>query len=47
MFESGSDCVRQIIVHENVSVDAQDRLQKTPIMYAIINKLDSTVIGKS
>ena len=47
MTKSGSECIQLLLRFEHINVDAKDRLQRTPIMYAIINGIDSNIIGKN
>jgi ankyrin repeat protein len=45
MIKNGSDCIKILLHYDHANVDAKDRLQRTPIMYAIINGIDSNTIG--
>ncbi|CAF1316153.1 unnamed protein product [Adineta ricciae] len=45
MTKNGSECIRILLHYDNVDVDVKDRLQRTPIMYAIINGMDSQIIN--
>lgn len=45
MIKNGSDCIKLLLHYDDADVDAKDYSQRTPIMYAIINELDSTTIG--
>ena len=46
MTKNGSECIKILLHYDHANVDAKDRLQQTPIMYAIINGIDSNTIGK-
>jgi ankyrin repeat protein len=45
MSKNGSECIKILLHYDHVNVDAKDYLQRTPIMYAIINGIDSNTIG--
>ena len=45
MTKNGSECIQILLHYDHANVDAQDSLQRTPIMYAIINGIDSITIG--
>ena len=45
MSKNGCECIKLLVYYDRVDVDIQDRLQRTPVMYAIINGLDSHIIG--
>lgn len=45
MMKNGYECIQTLLYYDHVDVDAKDRLQRTPIMYAIINGVDSKMIG--
>ena len=47
MTKNGSECIRILLHYDDVNVDVKDRLQRTPIMYAVINGMDSQIIGES
>ncbi|CAF3090288.1 unnamed protein product [Rotaria socialis] len=44
MIKNGSECIKLILHYDEVDVDAKDHLQRTPIMYALINEIDSSTI---
>jgi hypothetical protein len=46
MTKNGSECIKILLHYDHANVDAKDHLQRTPIMYAIINGIDSNTIGK-
>lgn len=46
MNKNGSECIKILLHYDHANVDAKDRSQRTPIMYAIINGIDSIIIGK-
>lgn len=46
MNKNGSECIKILLHSDHVNVDAKDRSQRTSIMYAIINGIDSNIIGK-
>lgn len=45
MTKNGSECIKILLHYDHANVDAKDRSQRTPIMYAIINGIDSNTIG--
>jgi len=45
MTKNGSECIKILLHYDHANVDAKDHLQRTPIMYAIINGIDSNTIG--
>jgi len=45
MAKNGSECIQILLHYDHANVDAKDHLQRTPIMYAIINGIDSNTIG--
>jgi len=45
MTKNGSECIKILLHYDHADVDAKDHLQRTPIMYAIINGIDSNTIG--
>jgi hypothetical protein len=45
MIKTGTECIKILLHYDHANVDAKDRLQRTPIMYAIINGIDSITIG--
>jgi len=44
MTKNGSECIKILLHYDHANVDAKDHLQRTPIMYAIINGIDSNTI---
>ncbi|CAF3512085.1 unnamed protein product [Adineta steineri] len=44
MTKNGSECIQILLRYDHANVDAKDHLQRTPIMYAIINGIDSNII---
>ncbi len=46
MTKNGSECIKILLHYDHANVDAKDHIQRTPIMYAIINGIDSNTIGK-
>ena len=46
MNKNGSECIKILLHYDHANVDAKDRLQRTSIMYAIINGIDSNIIGE-
>ena len=45
MLQNGSECVKLLLHYDNIDVDVKDHLRRTPVMYAIINEIESTTIG--
>ncbi len=45
MTKNGSECIKILLHYDHANVDAKDHVQRTPIMYAIINGIDSNTIG--
>ncbi len=45
MMKNGSECIQILLHYDHANVDAKDHLQRTPIMCAIINGIDSNTIG--
>jgi hypothetical protein len=45
MTTNGAECIKLLLHYDHANVDAEDHLQRTPIMYAIINEIDSNTIG--
>lgn len=45
MTKNGSECIKILLYYDHANVDAKDRIRRTPIMYAIINGIDSITIG--
>jgi hypothetical protein len=45
MTKNGSECIKILLHYDHANVDAKDYLHRTPIMYAIINGIDSNTIG--
>jgi ankyrin repeat protein len=45
MAKNGSECIQILLHYDHANVDAKDHLQRTPIMNAIINGIDSNTIG--
>ncbi len=45
MTKNGSECIKLLLHDDHPNVDAKDYLHRTPIMYAIINGIDSNTIG--
>lgn len=46
MNKNGSECLKILLHYDNVNIDAKDKSHRTAIMYAILNGIDSNIIGK-
>ena len=46
MSKNAAECIKLLLHYDRADVDTQDRLQRTPVMNAIINGLDSQIIGR-